>query len=274
MKRNQSGIAHLLPVVIILLVMVIGSVGWFVWSKQKSNGSTASNDNGYVAWSFNGSNWQPDGKAPVCEEPLAITAPIDVSKATSVLYPGQLRSGNYKAHGGIGVDNATTNNLDVTALRNAYLYRGSRYIEQGATQYLFDFVDPCGIMYRYDHLATLSPQFQTYADQLPAAKPDQSQTTVFNEHPYIKQGTLIATAVGYSQPVNAFFDVGVYDLRNPNAASKTALFASDRQRQQAKELSHFAVCWFDLLQGTDKTTVAGLPPRNAAENSSDFCQVN
>lgn len=274
LRHNQSGIAHLVPIIIILLIVAIGAVGWFVFSKQKTTSNSNSGD-GYVGWSFNGATWQADSKAPACEDPLVIGAPMDTSKASSVLYPGQVRGGDYKPHGGIGVDNATTNNFDVYALRNAYLYRGSRYIEAGQVQYMFDFLDPCGIMYRYDHLATLSPEFQKYADQLPQPQPDDSRTTIFNEHPLIDKGSLIATAIGFTEPqINAFFDVGVYDLRQPNAQSTTEIFKTDPQRAQDKEQSYFSVCWFNLLQGSDKDAVAKLPARNAAENSSDFCQVN
>ncbi len=273
LKLNQDG-SHVLAVVLVFVVIiVVGAVGWMVLGKSKDSNQSGGGDSGFVEWSFNGSTWSPQGDAPECEEPLAIASPMDVSQATSVLYPGQVRGGDFKPHGGIGIDNATNNDLTVKAIRGAYLYQGSRYIEQGTVQYMFDFMDSCGIMYRYDHLATLTPEFQAFADQLPEPQVDDSRTTRFNEHPFIKEGTVIATAVGYSQPtVNAFFDLGVYDLRQPNAASQTEIYKTDQGRIQDKQQSFFAVCWFDLLPEPDRTTVKSLPPRGS-ENTSDYCQV-
>lgn len=273
LKLNQNGSHVLASVLVIVVVIVIGAVGWMVFGKSKDKSQNSSDNSGFVEWSFDGSTWSPQGEAPECEQPLAIASPMDVSQATSVLYPGQVRGGDFKAHGGIGIDDADNNELTVKAIRGAHLYQGSRYIEQGAVQYMFDFMDSCGIMYRYDHLATLSPEFQAFADQLPEPQVDDSRTTKFNEQPFIKEGTVIATAVGYSQPtVNAFFDLGVYDLRQPNAASQTEIYKTDQGRIQDKQQSFFAVCWFDLLPEPDRTTVKSLPPRGS-ENTSDYCQV-
>ena len=273
LKLNQNGSHVLASVLVIVVVIVIGAVGWMVFGKSKDKSQNSSDNSGFVEWSFDGSTWSPQGEAPECEQPLAIASPMDVSQATSVLYPGQVRGGDFKAHGGIGIDDADNNELTVKAIRGAHLYQGSRYIEQGAVQYMFDFMDSCGIMYRYDHLATLSPEFQAFADQLPEPQVDDSRTTKFNEQPFIKEGTVIATAVGYSQPtVNAFFDLGVHDLRQPNAASQTEIYKTDQGRIQDKQQSFFAVCWFDLLPEPDRTTVKSLPPRGS-ENTSDYCQV-
>lgn len=276
MRRNdEKGIAHVAAILVVLIVVAIGLVGWYVFTKNSDSSNKASGGSDYVEWSFNGSTWQPSGKAPACPEPNTIRSPIDVTAVNAVLYPGQFRGGNYKAHGGLGIDGATSNQYDVKALRDAYLYRGARYIEDGSVQYMFDFLDPCGVLYRYDHLATLTPEFQAYADQLPPAQPNDSRTQTFNEHPFIKEGTLVATAIGYSTPkVNAFFDVGVYDLRQPNSASEDPAFTSNQAKTQSKELSFFSVCWFDWLEGSEKETIQNLPPRNSAENTSDYCVVN
>ena len=55
-----------------------------------------------------------------CPTPLLQT-PVDLSKVTSILYPGQERGGNYKAHGGFGFDNATDNLVTVKIPLSGFL---------------------------------------------------------------------------------------------------------------------------------------------------------
>ena len=50
-----------------------------------------------TGWTYQG------GEPPACPEPLEIPAPVDVHRATSILYPGQTR-GEYKPHGGFRFD--------------------------------------------------------------------------------------------------------------------------------------------------------------------------
>lgn len=261
-KLNQDG-SHLLAVVlVILVVIVIAAVGWFVFNKTKGSS---------WEWTFNGQTWDKPSGAPECEQPLQIGSPMDVKLATSKLYPGEVRGTDFKPHGGLGIDDAPDNNVDIYAIRDAYLYQGSRYIENGVEQFMFDFMDPCGIRYRYDHLATLTPEFQAFADQLPPAKPDDSRTSPIDAPNIIKRGTLIATAVGQEGNVN--YDLGVYDLRQPNEASKTAIYQTDQKRIEDKEQSFFSVCWFDLLVEPDRGIVATLPSRSGENigTTGDYC---
>lgn len=281
---RQSGFHVIEIVVIIAVVGLVGVVGWVFFAGKAntpSDSKVASTDYknhkqatpSFIEWSFDGNAWKAMGSAPTCEDPLTIGAPIDVTKATAILYPGQIRGGDFKPHGGIGMDNGNDNSLTVSAIRDAYLYRGTRYIEGGETQYLFDFMDSCGVMYRMDHLATLSPAFAQYANKLPEAKVDNSRTTMFNEHPLIKKGTVIATEVGMKNNKNAFFDLGVYDLRKQNEASKTDIYKTDQKRISDKEQSFYAVCWFNLLPAKDKSVVKALPSRDQAQGAtSDYCK--
>jgi hypothetical protein len=140
----------------------------------------------------------------------------------------------------------------------------------GNVQYMFDFVDPCGVMFRFDHLAELSPEFVQYASQLPEPKPDDSRSTPFKDAPFIKKGARVATAAG--SPANPGFDFGVYDLRQPNPQSKTELFKTDDKRVADKNQSYFALCWFDLLPQNERTVVNSLPLKGGAkESTSDYC---
>ena len=285
-KLDQNG-SHVLAVVfIILLVAVVGFAGWRVGQMNKSDNQenkSASSDtkdedqseelDPYVVWDYmGGEKWGPLGTAPDCKEPLSIKSPMDVSKATNVLYPGQVRGGDFKPHGGIGVEGKSDNKVDVKAPMDTYLYRGARHIEQGEVQYMFDFISPCGIMVRIGHLLKLSPEFEAYANQLPLGQSGDSRTTKFQTNTAVKQGALIATEVGFAKTKNVFFDFGVYDLRKTNEASKDPAFANEPKRKADQEQSYYSLCWFDLLSSSEKKTVKALPARGIEGKTSDYCK--
>jgi hypothetical protein len=288
-KINQHGFHVIEFIIIIAVIGVVGLAGWKVFGSKKDTNTSAKQDvsqnnvaskpdekasSKFVEWSFNGESWQAVGAAPKCDEPLSIKAPIDLSRANSKLLPGQVRGGDYKPHGGLGLDfSAYQNKVEVVAMADAYLYRGSRYIEAGEVQYMIDLMNSCGVMYRYDHLLTLSPEFAKHITALPEPKVDDSRTTKFSTTTLIKAGSIIATEVGFRNMKNPGFDIGVYDLRQPNEASKTSTFKTDAARLQDKEQSYYSVCWFDLLPEKDKAAAKALPLRNQNESTSDFCKV-
>lgn len=220
-----------------------------------------------VTWYFTGTAWQVHGSSPDCPDPLVLDTPVDLSLATSVLYPGQLRGGNYKAHGGFRFDHSQNSAIKVIAPLDGNVVEGSRYIEDGTVQYLFDVINSCGIMYRFDHLLTLSPAFQKIADTFPEPVKDDSRTTYLSHPVKVKQGDVIATAVGMNG--NTFVDWGVYDLRQRNAASQDPSWL---QKQDSSYLAPYAVCWFDLLSAQDSQRVWALPAGDETSgDTSDFC---
>lgn len=243
-----------------------GSVRGDIFNRSESQNATQSSS---VTWEYEGDSWKAKGNAPACSNPIIFESPVDVSKATSILYPGQTRGGDYKPHGGFRFDGATNNLVNVTVPMDAQVVEGSRYIEQGETQYMFDFENACGIRYRFDHLHTLSPAFQDLADKLPAAKQDDSRTTKINPPVAVSAGQPIATAIGFPKTNNAGVDWGVYDLRSANQASKDATWAADHDTQ----LAHYAVCWFDMLSPGDAARVASLPAGDQQSGkTSDYCK--
>lgn len=280
-KLGQNG-SHLIAVALALVVVAaVGFVGWRVLSSKKdkstSNSSQTNNTGGSDAasvayWNFDGSKWNASATPPSCPDPLKLTnSPVDVSKASSILYPGQTRGNNYKPHGGFRFDGSKNDEIMVKAPMDAYVTKGSRYIEQGETQYMFFFIAPCGIMYKFDHLLTLSSTFQALADKLPEAKVDDSRTTDYDPPVAVKAGEVIATAVGFKKTTNVAVDFGVYDLREPNAASKNSLYATTHD--QYKETDFFGICWFDLLPGGDAQAVKSLPAGDSGSGkTSDYCK--
>lgn len=222
-----------------------------------------------VSWSFNGSDWTVSGTPPACPSPLAITSPVDVSLASAILYPGQSRGGNYKPHGGFRFDGKANTAITVRAPLDGVVYNASRYIEAGETQYLITFIHPCGLMYRFDHLLTLSPAMQAVADTLPAAQVDDSRTTNITSGISVKAGDVIATAVGFKKTSNVSVDFGLYDLRSANAAAADATYA----RSHGAEYDQHAVCWLSLLPTADATKVQSLPAGDqTAGKTSDYCK--
>ncbi len=219
-------------------------------------------------WMNIGKEYVAQGTPPECPNPLVMQPPVDFSLVTSLLYPGQQRSTGYKAHGGFRFDSSPSNNISVKIPFDANLIDGSRYIEAGEIQYLLTFQSPCGIMYRFDHLMTLTPKFQKIADGFPEAKIDDSRTTNVVPPVAVVTGEEVATAVGFSKTKNVAVDFGVYDLRKKNAASANA----DWVKQRESALAIHGICWFDLFPN-QKQVLLGLPAGDQAMGKkSDYCQ--
>ncbi|MBL8015242.1 MAG: hypothetical protein JNK26_03590 [Candidatus Doudnabacteria bacterium] len=223
-----------------------------------------------IMWSFDGETWKAMGNVPNCPTPLTFKSPVDLSLATNVLYPGQVRGGNYKPHGGFRFDNSPTNKITVRMPIDAILWRGSRYIEAGEVQIILDFVAPCGVMIRFDHLLTLSDEFAAIVDaELPAAQPDDSRTHYFKTQKLYRQGTLVAEEIGHTNPLNVGMDWGVYDLRAHNTQSQNTVWA--QQHSTFKETAYYAICWLDYLEKDEKTLVKALPGGGTEGKISDYC---
>lgn len=215
-----------------------------------------------------------DKNVPAECSPIALKSPVDVSKATGILYPGQTRGGHYKAHGGFRFDGLKNEDVTVYAPYDATVFAGSRYIERGEVQYMFDFTTDCGIEYRLDHLKTLTPVLQAVADKLPAAEVDNSRTSRINPALDVDAGQALATAVGFEKGdhgPNVSFDFGVYNRKAKNEASANESWA--KLHEQEKDQAWYGVCWFDLLPATDAAIVKSLPSGDSASGkTSDYCK--
>lgn len=222
-----------------------------------------------INWEFTGDSWKVNSTPPPCPDPLILETPIDISNVSSVLYPGQTRGGDYKPHGGFRFDNLNSNKVTVRAPMDAQVFRASRYLVEGEIQYTFDFIAPCGIMYRFGHLLELDAKYSKIADALPTALELDSRSTDVNPPVDTTRGEIVATAVGLTKgKINSFLDFGVYDLRTKNQASQDEAWT----KQHSPELAHYALCWFDLLPSSDSVKVRNLPPADSQSGaSSDYC---
>ncbi len=249
MKQDQKGFAHIAVIIVLIVIVALAGIGYYVLTNKTSITS----------------------KSASCPDPL-LQSPVDIKKVSGILYPGQTRGGNYKPHGGFRLDDSNNNDAEVRAPMDAKLVAGSRYIEQGEEQILLDFESDCGVNFRFDHLLTVSPVIQKEVDKLPAAKPDDSRTTSLDDQISVQAGDVIATAVGVEKAKNVFFDFGVYDTRQPNAASKDPAYKAAHPDLENNEQLKYAVCWLDLFAEPENKMLRALPPADQeAGSDSDYC---
>jgi hypothetical protein len=200
-----------------------------------------------------------------CPTPLLQT-PVDLSKVTSILYPGQERGGNYKAHGGFGFDNSTDNLVAVKIPLSGKITRVVRYKELGEIQYLFEFEGNCGVSFRFDHLRKLTAKFEAVVNAFPIK--EDTRTDPVSPPVPVMVGEVIATEVGFLNNVSV--DFGVYDMRQKNEASKDPAWASAHSQFPADS---YGICWLNSLPQADSLAVKSLPSRDGKNGKmSDYCK--
>ena len=230
-----------------------------VWSKGVGTTSTSSTT---PASSSPSAVTTPQSSCPT---PLLQT-PVDLSRVTSILYPGQERGGNYKAHGGFGFDSATDNLVEVKIPLSGKITRVVRYREMGEVQYLFEFEGNCGVSFRFDHLRKLTAKFNAVVSAFPIK--EDSRTDLVSPPVSVMVGEVIATEVGFLN--NVFVDFGVYDMRQKNKASKDPAWASAHSQFPADS---YGICWLDSLPQADSVAVNLLPSRDGNNGKkSDYCK--
>jgi len=253
-------------VIVVIAALTMASCGES--SSPTSPSFTAKSPFG-ASWMHDGQTWQASGVSPPCPTPLTFTTPVNLSRVTSILYPGQTRGGWYKPHGGFRFDApGETGDIAVVAPMATTVYRAARYLDNGQVQHMFDFINACGVLHRLDHLRDLSPRFQQIAATLPPAVEGDSRTSSIGSRQNVAVGETIGTAVGYLAG-NFFLDWGVYDLRARNEASEDPTWIA----QHPGELAPYAICWFDYLSPGDRTKVRSLPPADGQSGAmSDYCR--
>ena len=257
---------HCTRVIVVSVALTVTSCGE---SLSPTSPSSLSPSTFGVGWLYDGQAWQASGVPAPCPTPLTFTTPVNLSRVTSILYPGQNRGGWYKPHGGFRFDEpGETGEITVVAPMVSTVYRASRSLDNGEIQYMFDFINACGVLHRLGHLRDLSPRFQQMAASLPPAVEGDSRTLRVASGQNVTVGETIGTAVGYLSG-NFSLDWGVYDLRARNEASEDPAWLS----QHSGEFAPYAICWFDHLSPGDRTIVRSLPPADWQNGAtSDYCR--
>lgn len=284
MKHDEQGFSIVEGFIILLVIALLATAGWYVFNKNKptkagkstnnSAGSDTATDTGEkeFVWQRTNDGWEArNGDAPSCDSQPMLINPVDINKVTYVLYPGQVRGGNYKPHGGLRLDGTNSEKISIKAPLDGFVIRGSRYIEQGEVQYSFDVFNNCGIMYRLDHLLEISDELKALTSNWPDAQENDSRTHNIDSPLFINQGDEIASSVGYPDQGNIFFDLGVYDFRQRNEASGSLEY--QQKHGSDKELSWHAVCWLkDWIPESDQAILRNLPAGDSISGkTSDYC---
>jgi hypothetical protein len=258
---------------LVIFIILSATIGGYIIIQPRLEFQSlyTSPQNEGLIWSFdnNTSKWEISGIPPACPEPLTIDSPVDVTTANAVLYPGQYRGEDYKAHGGFHF-NTTDNSVEVEAIMDMYLFKASRYIQGGEVQYSLFFINNCGLMVMHDHILTLSPQLEKILEILPPAKKDDSRTTNINPPAFIKKGEVIATEVGFKTYEHIVtVDFGLYDLRMQNTISQDPAWRASHPHE--KEFGYHGLCWMDLLVEDEKRLAKSLPT-GIEGKMSDYCK--
>jgi hypothetical protein len=223
-----------------------------------------------VSWEFDreSGTWQASGDTPDCPDPMVFASPVDLSLASGILYPGQLRGGDYKPHGGVRFDGLKNNSVDVYASMDAKLVEGSRHWALGEVQYALYFLNDCGIVYKLDHLKELTPKFTEIINAIPMGGENDSRTTQIRPSVLVEKGEQIATKVGFESDKNVFLDFGVYDLRKTNGVDY-----SSKNYYNIEQYGMYAICWLNFLPEPDKTLAKNLPGADGQSGKeSDYCK--
>lgn len=291
---KQKGFAHVELLIIAVVIAVVGFAAYKVTKSNHDQDTSGQNSrpenkdkNGPLVWSYDeaGLEWYvKSGTAPSCKDPLKFDmSPVDISNVSAVGLPGAYRGFNYKAHGGFRAVESTNGELEVKMPIDAKLRNITRYYEkipghEYELQYLVTFENDCGIAFRFDHLHTLSPDFQALAEKTPEPKRDDtrsgSDTQSFDVT--FRAGDVVATKVGFPSAKNFGFDFGVYDYRTRNVISSNATWAEIHKQFASTEFH--GICWTPLLPEDDAIKAEAMAKDRSNYNtnkpfhlSSDYC---
>lgn len=207
-------------------------------------------------------------KSSCCPDPLIVELPVNVSQVSSILYPGQYRGGDYKPHGGFRFLK-DDNLVDVRAPMDAYLFRASKHIALGEIQYALWFMNDCGVMYKLDHLRTVTDELERAFDDFPPPPVNDTRTTPVDPLVFVETGTLISEEIGFRSDRNVFVDFGLFDLRVKNEVSRNPEWVASHPGSE--EQGEHALCWLNNIDPEEAEILANLPVGGVEGNASDYC---
>ena len=220
--------------------------------------------------------WRFTGQVPVeCPNPFVLVAPADLAKATSLLIPGQPRTGSfpgqlnrYTTVGGLRFDGSSHSDIRIYSPIDGYVTKVANYQIDGEQQYGFDIIHPCGILARLNHVRSVTAKFEAIADTDVLRTEFESFNT--SDTVLVKAGEQIGASTGLEISDNTFVEFGLYDLRQLNPAAQKPGY--QKVHFSDREFSWYGLCWPELLTATDAAIVKALPPGDTnAGRDSDYC---
>ena len=246
MKHNNRGFAHLV-LLLVILGLVVGSVGYYVVNKSKTNTSPSdSRQSSQAAGDASSDSNQASGSnKPGCTAGAAgiFTKDVtDMSKVSLIQNPIRLVGGsNIKTHSYIEVSERSP----VYAPMDATLTGGANYYETGGempvtkVQYLLSFNDGCDLVIWLDHLVDVP---DTIKNAFPPEPRNDTQGVQVNKVA-VKAGEL----VGYTnQTARARFDFGVFNLAGPETSLTTNPKYKDDPIVQTSNKYRYATCPYNF----------------------------
>ena len=230
-------------------------------------------------WEYDPSNpdlgwyWAREGVPPACPESLVLESPVDVSLATGILYPGQVRGDgpkDFKPHGGFTLKPGSK--IELKAPMDGYLVSAARFTDEFGYHISLTFQNPCGIQFGGGHWGSLPPDIQAVVDKGPLKGFRESPTEPIIPPYFVKKGQVIVTGLQEkTNPERPGFDWGVADLRRKNTASEDPRFRE--LYGYAPWNTYYGVCWLDLLPPDQQVVLKSLPGGDYRQGkNSEYCK--
>lgn len=203
-----------------------------------------------------------------------LQSPVNVADVTAVLYPGQLRGGDYKSHGGFRLDRLNNHEVIVKSPIDADLVSVRSDRQKVGIQYFMEFETGCGLRFTFGHLLIIAPRFQAIFDKITPAENDSSEAHAVRPRMNVKAGEVIATGVGFKWEdgnPNTSFDFGVYERWTKNEISQDPNWKVNEKFGMYD--NERGLCWLDLLPAEDARLLKTLPGGDyKSGKTSDYCQ--
>jgi len=213
--------------------------------------------------------WSSTGNPPDCGpfEKLFTTFPIETQHLTQFARPGRTGMGGtiYIGHGALRTDNSIHDEVTVRFSAEGFsLAHVSRRFQGDSSeeQIKLEFIHPCGILIRLDHLARLSNRWALIVEEVPVGTDSRITFLPQNVH-FVAAGEILSEGVGHA--ANPYLDFGVYDLREKNNIA--SYVASDWPDD--KGTVDYGICWSTFFGLEIENVLSELP---AGSNPlSDYC---
>ena len=170
-------------------------------------------------------------------------------------------------HGALRADNSIHDQVTVRFPADGFSLaqvnrRLESYIDSNEEQIKLEFIHPCGILIRLDHLAQLSKRWALIVEEVPVGTDSRITFLPQNIH-FIEVGEILSEGIGHA--ANTYLDFGVYDLRKKNNIA--SYIASDWP--DWKGTVDYGICWSTFFGLEIENVLSELPA--GANPLSDYC---